>query len=95
MSTESYECFNAIFRFCSIYSNHLAPSRDIALQLAKQEDLKQRLTGGWWEDANGTWRRAGWSVQEFLQNNPIVQRLVGWTHKKDLRPGKHHCHFKH
>ncbi|KAJ7327989.1 hypothetical protein DFH08DRAFT_916737 [Mycena albidolilacea] len=45
--TEAFECFNAIFRFCSILSNHRAPSRDIALQLADQEGLKHRLTGGW------------------------------------------------
>ncbi|KAF8220792.1 hypothetical protein L208DRAFT_1123526, partial [Tricholoma matsutake] len=45
VAIEIFECFNAIFRFCSIFLNHLAPSRDIAFQLASQEVLKHRLTG--------------------------------------------------
>ncbi len=58
VSMEAFECFNAIFCFCSILSNYLAPSQDIALQLADQEGLKHRLTGGWWplEDASSEWR---------------------------------------
>ncbi|KAJ6570676.1 hypothetical protein B0H10DRAFT_1964601 [Mycena sp. CBHHK59/15] len=83
VATEIYECFNAVFRFCSILSNHLAPSRDIALQLADQEGLKHRLTGGWWPstEPSGEWERAGPAVRAFLHTRPVLQKLVGWTVK--------------
>ena len=79
VATETFECFNAIFRFCSIYSNHLAPSRDIALQLAGQEVLKHRLTGGWWPARDGEWKRPGPSVRHFMHDHPTLQAHIGWT----------------
>ncbi|KAJ6614901.1 hypothetical protein B0H10DRAFT_2191282 [Mycena sp. CBHHK59/15] len=88
VATEIYECFNAIFRYCSILSNHLAPSRDIAIQLGDQEGLKHRLTGGWWscgEDVH--WQHAGPGVQHFLQAHPVLQRLLGWSEGKLLKSG--------
>ncbi|KAJ7906752.1 hypothetical protein B0H13DRAFT_2233563 [Mycena leptocephala] len=87
--TEIYECFNAVFRFCSILSNHLAPSRDIALQLADQEGLKHRLTGGWWPSTEtaGEWEQAGPDVCAFLHTRPVLQKLVGWTIKNPPVPG--------
>jgi hypothetical protein len=88
-STEVFECFNAIFRFCSILSNHLAPSRDISRQLADQEGLKHRITGGWWCAKDGSWERAGHNVRDFLQTRPILQGLIGWTDPKPLVPGSH------
>jgi hypothetical protein len=66
VAVEVFECFNAVFRFCSIFSNHLAPSRDIAFQLAGQETLKHRLTGGWWPTADGKWEQPGPSVRNFI-----------------------------
>ncbi|KAJ6523814.1 hypothetical protein B0H19DRAFT_1223959 [Mycena capillaripes] len=58
--TEGFESFNTVFRHCSVLSNRLAPSRDIARQLADQEGLKHRLTGGWWCSAeNEKWLHAG------------------------------------
>jgi hypothetical protein len=85
--TEAYECFNAVFRFCSILSNHRAPSRDIALQLADQEGLKHRLTGGWWPTESGEWERAGPRAREFLEARPVLQKLVGWTIQDHPTPG--------
>ncbi|KAJ7021121.1 hypothetical protein C8F04DRAFT_1213895 [Mycena alexandri] len=68
--TEMYGCFNAVFRYCSILSNHLAPSRDIALQLADQEGLKHRLTGGWWpSETEGEWEPA-WRFAHFCTHVP-------------------------
>ncbi|KAJ7794953.1 hypothetical protein B0H13DRAFT_2245509 [Mycena leptocephala] len=79
--------FNAVFWFCSILSNHLAPSRDIALQLADQEALKHRLTGGWWPNSDGEWERAGPGVRAFLESRPTLQRMVGWTIHNPPTPG--------
>ena len=55
VATEVFECFNAIFQYCSILSNHLAPSCDITHQLAAQETLKHILSGGWWATKAGIW----------------------------------------
>lgn len=86
--TEIFECFNAIFRFCSILSNHLAPSRDIAIQLGDQEGLKHRLTGGWWRHGtNQDWRRAGPGVRHFMAKHPVLQKLLGWTESKTVVHG--------
>ncbi|KAJ7429669.1 hypothetical protein B0H11DRAFT_1766833 [Mycena galericulata] len=88
VATEGFESFNGVFRFCSILSNHLAPSRDIARQLAKQEGLKHRLTGGWWRDATtGEWEQAGSAIRDFLSAKPILQALLGWTDPKPLIQG--------
>lgn len=87
VATESFECFNAIFRYCSIYSNHLTPSRDIAFQLASQEGLKHRLTGGWWKSANGEWEQPGHSLCNFIHASPTLQALVGWTTAEPLVNG--------
>ncbi|KAJ7480287.1 hypothetical protein B0H11DRAFT_2421034 [Mycena galericulata] len=86
--TKIFECFNGVFRFCSILSNHLARSRDIAIQLGDQEGLKHRLTGGWWNHGSSRdWCRAGPGVRHFMGKHPILQRLLGWTERKPLVHG--------
>ncbi|KAJ6582733.1 hypothetical protein B0H10DRAFT_2341090 [Mycena sp. CBHHK59/15] len=88
VATEIYECFNAVFRYCSILSNHLALSRDIALQLGDQEGLKHRLTGGWWSCGDDTgWRQAGAGVRHFLVAHPALQKLLGWSNGALLKAG--------
>ncbi len=87
VATETFECFNAIFRYCSIFSNHLAPSRDIAFQLASQEVLKHRLTGGWWPTGNGEWERPGPAVRNFIHAHPTLQGHMGWTSTEPLVNG--------
>jgi hypothetical protein len=87
LATESFECFNAIFRLCSILSNHLAPSRDIAKQLAAQEAMKHRLTGGRWHISDDDWDQPGVAVRDFLHVHPMLQKLVGWTDPKPPMAG--------
>ncbi|KAJ7306913.1 hypothetical protein DFH08DRAFT_927472 [Mycena albidolilacea] len=86
LATEIFESFNGVFRYCSILSNHLAPSRDIARQLADQEDLKHRLAGGWWPcGEDGKWERAGTGVRHFMAEHPILQKLLGWTEPSSMK----------
>ncbi|KAJ7246181.1 hypothetical protein C8J57DRAFT_1678249 [Mycena rebaudengoi] len=89
VATEIFESFNAIFRYCSILSNHLAPSKDIALQLGDQEGLKHRITGGLWPGVDGRWERAGSGVRSFMAEHPVLQKLVGWTEAKAVKPGEY------
>ncbi|KAJ6567837.1 hypothetical protein B0H10DRAFT_2168889 [Mycena sp. CBHHK59/15] len=75
VATEIFECFNAIFRFCSILSNHLAPG------------LKHRLMGGWWVTGDNKWQRAGSGVRHFMAAHPVLQRLLRWSESKPLKHG--------
>ncbi|KAJ6528825.1 hypothetical protein B0H19DRAFT_1214565 [Mycena capillaripes] len=88
MATEIFESFNAVFRYCSIYSNHLAPSRDIAIQFGRLETVKHQLTGGrWMSKSTGDWHAAGAGVRHLIEKHPILQRLVGWTPEKQMKHG--------
>ncbi|KAI0741214.1 hypothetical protein C8Q76DRAFT_609125, partial [Earliella scabrosa] len=87
--TELFELFNGVFRNTSIQSNHQAPSRDIAQQLADQESLEHRMMGGYWSDSSGGWLRAGPRIRDFIKEHSIVQRLVGWNADHRPAPGSH------
>ncbi|KAF9034575.1 hypothetical protein BJ165DRAFT_1534006 [Panaeolus papilionaceus] len=79
VATETFECFNAIFRFCSILSNHMAPSRDIAIQLAQQEVVRHLLSGGSWLAKNGqTWETVSPLIAKFFQENKFIRAVVGY-----------------
>ncbi|KAJ6559708.1 hypothetical protein B0H19DRAFT_944520 [Mycena capillaripes] len=85
-STEVFECFNAIFRLCSVLSNHQAPSRDIAAKFADLDRVKHIMSGGYWlQDA--AWVRAGKDVQRILRNTPIIQKHLGWAPPPFWTPG--------
>ncbi|KAJ7349930.1 hypothetical protein DFH08DRAFT_913873 [Mycena albidolilacea] len=85
VATEIFESFNRVFRYCSILSNHLAPSQDIARQPGDQEGFKHRITDGkWLSGEDGEWVRAGSGVRRFMVEHPVLQKLVGWTEKKQL-----------
>jgi hypothetical protein len=88
VATEVFECFNAIFHFCSILSNHLAPSRDIADQLAEQETVKHILSGGWWAVTDGRWAYPGSSVRNFITTDKVLQAMIGWSKDATFTAGK-------
>ncbi|KAJ3792239.1 hypothetical protein GGU11DRAFT_760921 [Lentinula aff. detonsa] len=79
-STEIFEAFNAIFRLCSVYSNHQAPSRDIAFQFASMNRVKHILSGGFFQlRESGEWVQAAEAVRRILLEVPIIQRHLGWV----------------
>lgn len=86
-STEVFECWNAVFRMCSILSNHSAPSRDITETLAGMERFKHQASGGWWKGANGEYVQAGRKIRTFFRDNRQLQRRLGWVHPDTLRKG--------
>ncbi|EKM74296.1 hypothetical protein AGABI1DRAFT_103438 [Agaricus bisporus var. burnettii JB137-S8] len=77
--TENYESYNSVFRACSVLSNHLSPSRDIAHQLSRQETAKHILSGGsWFSHSSNGWVEPGFGVQRLIEANPHLRRLHGW-----------------
>ncbi|KAJ3889502.1 hypothetical protein GG344DRAFT_51437 [Lentinula edodes] len=86
-STEVYECFNGIFRMCSVLSNHQAPSRDIAHKFSDLECVKHLVSGGYWCNSEGRWVQAGNEVRLLLRQTPIFQKHLGWSPKPEWVPG--------
>ncbi|KAJ7924799.1 hypothetical protein B0H13DRAFT_2577007 [Mycena leptocephala] len=86
-STEVFECFNAIFRLCSVLSNHQAASRDIAAKFANLDRVKHILSRGYWFDESElAWVRGGKDVQRILRNTPIIH--LGWAPPPFWTPGQ-------
>ncbi|KAJ7062516.1 hypothetical protein C8F01DRAFT_986105 [Mycena amicta] len=85
-STEVFEGYNAVFRMCSILSNHQAPSRDIALKFASMDRVKHILSGGYWKDG-AKWVCAGPAVVDVLKTMPVIQRHLGWVPAKRIDAG--------
>jgi hypothetical protein len=86
-STEIFECYNTIFRLCSVLSNHQAPSRDIARQFASMDRIKHILSGGYWKQ-DGQWVCASEKVQQVLRSDEVIQRHMGWVPPRQILPGK-------
>ncbi|EDQ99232.1 uncharacterized protein LACBIDRAFT_316826 [Laccaria bicolor S238N-H82] len=86
-STEVFECWNAIFRLCSVLSNHLSPSHDIADTLLDMERFKHIVSGGWWKTEDNDWTQAGKHVRNYLKEEVQLQRRLGWTDISTMVPG--------
>lgn len=89
-STEVFESFNAVFRQCSVLSNHQAPSHDISIQFGKQEGFKHRATSGWWKAENGNWVQVGPGIKRFVTNNREILEGVGLSSETSDVPGMSH-----
>lgn len=85
-STEIYECYNAIFRLCSVLSNHQAPSRDIAYKFSSIKRVKHVLSGGYWLE-DGIPTQASLYVRAVLQKQRVVQRHLGWVPSDPIEGG--------
>ncbi|KAF9065870.1 hypothetical protein BDP27DRAFT_1384442 [Rhodocollybia butyracea] len=90
-STEVFEAFNAVFQLCSIFSNHQAPSRDIAFKFAGLNRLKHMLSGGFYpvkaSQDEKKWVQASVAIQDILRKAPIIQRHLGWVPEQIENPG--------
>ncbi|KAF7358148.1 hypothetical protein MVEN_00862900 [Mycena venus] len=87
-ATEIYEAYNAVFRLCSVFSNRLAPSRDISRKFAAMARVKHFLSGGyWWDSSTKQWIQAGNAVQQILLTDPVFQRHLGWVSPSITDPG--------
>ncbi|EMD40045.1 hypothetical protein CERSUDRAFT_45768 [Gelatoporia subvermispora B] len=84
-ATEIFECFNAVFRLCSVLSNHQAPSRDIAVAVAGLTRFKYQVSGAWWRDEGGDYVHAGIRVREYFDNAQL-QRRLGFTVAGTVKP---------
>lgn len=87
-STEIFECWNAIFRLCSVLSNHLGPSHDIAVTMADMERFKHQVSGGYWKSKSGQYVQAGRKVRSFMLENQQLQRRLGWVDSSQLIVGQ-------
>ncbi|KAF7337257.1 hypothetical protein MSAN_02278200 [Mycena sanguinolenta] len=84
VATEIFEAFNAVFRAASVLSNHHAPSRDIARQLASQEGARSLALGTLWFDAQSEeWQSAGPSVKRFMDAQPNLKKMMGLNARPD------------
>ncbi|KAJ6632423.1 hypothetical protein B0H10DRAFT_1938045 [Mycena sp. CBHHK59/15] len=87
-SMERYEAYNAVFRACSIYSNHLTPSRDIAWSFAGIDRVKHIVTGGWWRGPQTkNWICANPRVMSHILDHPEFAAMIGLPTKQIRQPG--------
>jgi hypothetical protein len=87
-STERYEAYNAVFHASSIYSNRLAPSRDIAWSFAGIDRVKHIVTGGWWKDVKtNKWTCASQKTLSHILMHPEHAKLAGLPTRQPYTPG--------
>jgi hypothetical protein len=87
--TERYESFNSVFRECSIFSNRLSPSRDIAAKFANFDRMRHIASGGhWFNHETKTWQTAGTYTLALAQSSPFLVKILGCKEPISKLPGK-------
>ncbi|KDN33741.1 hypothetical protein RSAG8_13172, partial [Rhizoctonia solani AG-8 WAC10335] len=86
-STEVFECYNGVFRMCSVLSNHQAPSQDIARKMIDLERFRHIASGGFWETETGV-ECASQDVRRYFETNLQLQTHLGWVRPETMDPGK-------
>jgi hypothetical protein len=87
-STQLYECWNGVFRLCSILSNHGSPSHDIGLTLADMDRFKHQVSGGAWQQPDGRWVTAGKSTVGLFMSDPTLRGRLGMVAQSTARAGE-------
>ncbi|KAJ7758185.1 hypothetical protein DFH07DRAFT_772651 [Mycena maculata] len=59
LDLQVFGCWNAVFRLCSVLSNHQTPSLDICQDFGRYGTVQAQLSGGWWKPEGGDWTQAG------------------------------------
>ncbi|TFK59074.1 hypothetical protein BDN72DRAFT_781253 [Pluteus cervinus] len=85
-ATEVFECFNSVFRQCSVLSNHQAPSHDIAETMGDFERFKHIASLGWWKEGGG-YTQAGTGIQEMVRSKKDIYQRLGWSLNSKHTPG--------
>ncbi|KAF8497317.1 hypothetical protein JB92DRAFT_3084667 [Gautieria morchelliformis] len=73
-ATEVFECFNHVFRMCSVLSNHQSPGHDIAHKCTSLEH-------------DGQWTQAAPRVRSIIKQHAIIQTHLGWALLPTWQPG--------
>jgi hypothetical protein len=88
-ATEGFESYNAIIRCASIHSNRHAPSKDIAVRMAKGNRVRHLLSGGYFhvssttESSPSKWYRVGPAPLTLLDIASFGENLLGLNRLDD------------
>lgn len=88
-SSERFESYHKVFRYCSIFSNKLSPSHDIAVRFMHLERARHIATGGLWFDKSlNRWHQASDRLAQFLRDHDEFSRLLGLNFNQPPIPGE-------
>ncbi|KAG9084716.1 hypothetical protein FRC06_003924 [Ceratobasidium sp. 370] len=90
-STEVFECYNGVFRMCSVFSNHRAPSHDIAQKMIELDRFRHIASGGYWDTQDGP-ECASVEVRRFFETSLKLRSHLGYVQPKKIQTGEIKLH---